>query len=104
MKLPWVGRLAFEQVASERDHLRTLVVELADQIARIARVSNGMMENKRVPREPDPMPTDLRRYIQGYGSDVTRKNLSESVHRARRDGRSWEEIQQEVMGESPPDA
>ena len=104
MKLPWVGRLAFEQVASERDHLRGLVVELADQLARIARVSHGMSEIKRVPRGPDPMPVDLRRYIQGYGSDVSRKNLSESVNRARREGRSWEDIQQEVMGESAPDA
>ena len=98
MKLPFVSRLAFDAVASERDHLRAEVNRLTDALTRIGRREVGLSE---VPRGPRPeigtMSDGLRQKIAGAGDRSIRHMMTREALLRRQRGESWEEIERDAL-------
>ena len=66
MRWPWVSRLAYETVVSERDRLRAQNDELVDHFKRVDRVANGMTERKIEPRKAIVWPLGIREHLDKW--------------------------------------
>ena len=72
MRWPWVSRLAYDCVCSERDILRRQVESMGDQLVRMKRVEMGMREvtpvakvEKVEPPKKIEVPPEVRRLYAG---------------------------------------
>ena len=82
----------------ERDRLREQNDRLLEHLARMDRVEHGVSEQPR-PAKPalEPMPDDLKRYIDGYANSSQRGELRKQANKRYRDGTPWSVIRREVM-------
>ena len=97
MNTPWVSRLAYDAVCSERDSLRAQVTSLTDALTRIQRVEHGLPEVPRTPREPlEPMPKSLREYIEAFSTPSIKKAMRDNAYRKRLQGVPWQEIEEDA--------
>ena len=107
MNLPWVSRLAYDNMVSERDHLRIQLNQMAldrasvvAQLTRISRREAGLPETPKEPRvEIGPMPEALREYIAGFAGQSLQKQMRDVAYRQRAAGRSWDAIVAETIVE-----
>lgn len=100
MRWPWVSRLAYEAVVSERDHLRAETTRLTEAMTRISRREVGLPETPKEPRAPmTPMPKELADYIRGFAGQSIQKSMRDTAYRMAAAGRPWPEIQALTMAE-----
>lgn len=107
MKWPWVSRLAYDAVVSERDHLRIQLNQMAldrasvvAQLTRISRREAGLPEIPREARPPlTPMPPELVEYIRGFAGQSLQKTMRDQAYIRNAKGESWESIMADVMRE-----
>lgn len=96
MRWPWVSRIAYDLLLDERDRLRAKNDNWEDHVRRVKRKEKGMTElpaEKKVPLEP--IPGEIERIIQKFGSEATRQGVRNNVLMARhRQGQPWSKIQQ----------
>jgi len=93
MRLPWVGRTAFNLLIDERDRLREQNDQLLDSVTRVKRKEAGMPESHVRKRDLDEdLPPEVFRFIRGCESEVMQAAVEEDVRRARKSGTSWAEI------------
>lgn len=99
MRLPWISRLAYEAVLSERDRLREQVDDLLEHLQRVDRVEHGMSELPRQPRpEIEPIPGKLDAYIEGFEAPPQVKaEMRREARRRRAKGQSWDGIAKQVI-------
>jgi len=102
---PWVSRLAFEQVASERDRLRVQNDQLLDHLRRVDRAEHGMSEVPREPRQPqEPMPKSLRAYFNGFADQRMAKMMRDAAYAQHiKQGVPWPDIEREALAEKEED-
>lgn len=102
---PWVSRRAYDIAVEmgntrladakvEIEQLRAQNISLVDHITRLARAERGLSE---VPRQPrplgDPMPQDVKDYINGFAFAPYRAQMSARARRMHAvEGKSWDEI------------
>lgn len=97
MILPWVSRLAYDAVCSERDRLRLQLDSLLDHVKRTDRLEHGVSEVPRPPRPPlEPMPHSLREKLDGWSNASIRREERNQCFRRHAQGVSWAQIEQEV--------
>jgi len=108
MSLPWVSRLAFDQVVDERDRLRTRVDKLTDDLTRVGRAKQGLRETPKPVKKrekPEPMPPGIVDLISGFSMQAVRTNLERECRAMRMDGTPWSEIEilldQKILGDAP---
>jgi hypothetical protein len=98
MKWPWVSRLAYEAVCSERDRLVAENGELREHLKRTDRHAQGMSE---VPRAPKPelgqMPNELRAHIMKFQTGAIAAQMMRESWRRRYRGDPWDVIKREMM-------
>jgi len=98
---PWVSRLAYEQVASERDRLRAQNDALIEHLKRIDRAEHGMPELPRQPRAAqEKMPIELLNHFKGYANqDMAKRFRDEAYERHLKHGEPWDVIAHDYMDE-----
>ena len=107
MKWPWVSRLAYDAVVSERDHLRIQLNQMAldrasvvAQLTRISRREAGLPETPKEARKPmEPMPPALVEYIRGFAGQSLQKSMRDQAFIRCAKGESWDSIMADVMSE-----
>ena len=107
MNLPWVSRLAYENMVSERDHLRIQLNQMAldrasvvAQLTRISRREAGLPETPKEARKPMlPMPKELMEHCNAYGNTSMCKAQRDIAYRRNAQGESWEHIMADVIAE-----
>ena len=100
MNWPWVARMAYDAVASERDHLRVDNAKLTDALTRISRKEAGMSETPRELRAPmEPMPRELVEHIRGYAGSNIQKAMRDQAYRRYAAGAKWSDIMADVIAE-----
>ena len=107
MKWPWVSRLAYENMVSERDHLRMQLSQMAldrasvvAQLTRISRREAGLPETPKEARKPmEPMPPALAEYIRGFAGQSLQKSMRDQAYIRCAKGESWDSIMADVMRE-----
>lgn len=99
MRWPWVSRRAYEVVLDEysraredRDRLMAQITTLTDQIVRIQRFSQGMMETPREPRVAEPMPADIQKQIMSVSDDRIRRMQTREAYKIYGQHRSWDAV------------
>jgi len=98
IRWPWVSRRAYDVLVDERDRLRTQNDMLLDHVKRIDRTEHGLGELPR-PQRPvvDPMPTELRKHIEGFADPRVRKTIRDQCYRRHASGVKWSVITKYVM-------
>ena len=107
MKFPLVSRLAYDNVASERDYLRlrvnTVELDRASVVAQLTRISRreaGLPETPKEARKPmEPMPPALAEYIRGFAGQSLQKSMRDQAYIRCAKGESWDSIMADVMRE-----
>lgn len=98
MRWPWTSVRRLDDLRSERDWLRTQVADLTDQLTRLRRREEGLPEEPLKPRvRTEPMPADVRQYLDGLYPENMRKAIRDQVLRAASRGDSWETIRGQIM-------
>lgn len=105
MSWPWVSRRAYDLLADERDRalqmcdaIRMSHERLTEHMKRIDRVEHGLSEQPRTPKAvPDPMPDELKKYIDGYDNSSVRAELRREATNRYRGGTPWDVIRREIM-------
>lgn len=98
MRLPWVGRAAYDAVCAHRDWLASQLVVALDHNRRLDRAESKLPETP-IPqrRTREPMPPDIREAIQAWDGETTRRNLEDSAWaRYDRDGH-WDNVRGQLM-------
>ena len=98
-KLPWVSRLAYDQLEQERDWLREQNATLLEHVRRMDRVEHGLGELPRTPRaELQPMPIRLAEHFRtAYANKSIAKMQRDEAYRRHASGVSWPAIEQEIF-------
>lgn len=96
MKLPWVGRAAFEALISERDFLRRLVQSRTEHLHRIERKEAGMTEVPTEPRKTEPMPMEVREFLRDISPASAREAQRMEFETSYHDAQSWEPVLQQI--------
>ena len=107
MNLPWVSRLAYENMVSERDHLRIQLNQMAldrasvvAQLTRISRREAGLPETPKEARKPMlPMPPELLEHCNSFMGQSLQKSLRDAAYKRAAQGESWDSIMADVMRE-----
>jgi hypothetical protein len=106
MNLPFVSRLAYESVVSERDRLRTQNEELIGQIVRLTRRGHGMSETppkSQAKRGEAELPKDIVDYSEEWDSPAYQSLIKNRAWQLFREKGSrpekWGEILTMLQGE-----
>lgn len=97
--LPFVSRLAYEVVVSERDRLRTKNDQWEEHVRRVERKTAGMPELPLEKREPADLlvPSRVLRLINRFDNEAIRRGMRNDVLIAKnRGGKAWSEIEAEL--------
>lgn len=92
-------RTLFSPRPSEVDWLRARVEYLEDQLVRLRRKEEGLPEVPREARKVEPMPVELRRYIDGCGQPALKKAQMERAFQLYAKHGSWEPVVAEITEE-----
>ena len=100
MKWPWVSSARLADALEQVAHLRREVDRLTDALTRISRREAGMSEVPRDARPPmEPMPPELRHYIDGAATASSRREMMGTAYRQNAAGKPWAQIVAETMTE-----
>ena len=99
MQWPWVSRTAYDLLIDERDRLRENNDQFQDLFTRVARKQEGLPEVPRKPKvvDTEPMPVEVREYLEAFGSTEMRNNLEEDISASRSQGTPWSEIMRMIL-------
>lgn len=95
IRWPWVSVRAYELL--EREHARIVAqnAQLLDSLIRFQRHDAGLPEILREARQRadiQPMPKDLREYIEGFRNPSLRKDMRDRAYRRHARGEGWDPI------------
>jgi hypothetical protein len=100
---PWVGRLAFDLSRREVEYLRGQNQVLQDALIRLQRKQSGLSELPREARPAvEPMPDELKAYIEGFAGKGIRKQMRDTAFRRHAGGESWNSIVRDVLHDATP--
>jgi len=100
---PWVSRLAYDAVVSERDILRAQNVSLTDSLTRIRRAETGLREVPAPPKrlelqKPVTVPAHIERLYRGRLQSRAMEDMYEAqardMHAA---GAPWNEVERALI-------
>lgn len=104
LRWPWVSVGRLDELRAEIAWHRDREEALIGHIVRLARRSNGMAETPRLERSPpEPMPEDLREYIEGFSTAPMRRDMLRRANAEHRQGKPWPAIRQEILGPPVPE-
>ncbi|MCR4339041.1 MAG: hypothetical protein NUW01_04040 [Gemmatimonadaceae bacterium] len=102
MQWPWVSRRAYALLLELNERMFKQNAELINDLTRMRRFESGLTETKRPERvQSDPMPQELYRYIQGWGSEATRKQQRSRAYQRHQHGEAWDSIMADMMAPEP---
>ena len=98
--MPWVSRALLDRADDELRRARKqikrqqeVITQLQQHNIRIDRKERGMPEEPRKEKEQDPMPPEVRDYLENaFSSAEMRANLEDDIAMARSQGTPWSEI------------
>lgn len=100
---PWVSYRAYEVLgeqlareAARADRLEQRVAELVDQVARLARTTNGLPERTPQVKTVEPMPESIRLGIDAWDDPKVRRDLRAKAYARYQQTGSWERVANEM--------
>lgn len=102
MRWPWTSVARLDDAQAQVAYLKSEVAKLSEALTRISRREAGLPETPREAKPPmDPMPDELRHYIEGFAGMSVRKQMRDVAFRRRAQGTPWKVILSDTMTEEP---
>ena len=101
MRLPWVSialldraDAELERALAQIDRQQARIVILEEHNIRMDRKEHGLPEKPRPvkPRDTEPIPPEIREYLEAFDSMEVRANIEDDIAMARSQGTPWTEI------------
>lgn len=93
IRWPWVSRGRYEDMKTRAERAEAQVDALQEHFRRLDRAAEGLPEQPREPREePEPIPDELRWFIESFDTAGTRRYLTDEVRRLKSSGMAFSQI------------
>lgn len=89
-----VGRESFDMLKLQNEQLSAQNAALIEQLTAVGRAQVGLPEKPREPKKAEPMPADIRAYIDRWGesSSTIREETERRLWGVYRRTRDWDQV------------